>query len=226
MKKQKKMKNIFADKATLVLRKMIHAPDKKWVLRDFVGSYGVSLGMAQEVLEVMERRGYVERIKKGPESYTILTNRDRLIEDWLKKYEFELNEIETYYSPEKNILKKIKINLEENKFALALHTGSNLITNFVRTNDIYFYLNTQAWDKDILEIRQSLGLKELVRGGNIHIISPHYKNSVFFNTQIIKGYRVVSSLQLYLDLYHFQPRGREHAEYLKESLENKGISLD
>jgi len=226
MKKQKKMKNIFADKATLVLRKMIHAPDKKWVLRDFVGSHGVSLGMAQEVLEVMARRGYVERIKKGPESYTILTNRDRLIEDWLKKYEFELNEIETYYSPEKDILKKIKINLEENKFALALHAGANLITNFVRTDHIYFYLNTQAWDKDILEIRQRLGLKELVRGGNIHIISPYYKNRGFFNIQIIKGYRVVSSLQLYLDLYHFQPRGREHAEYLKESLENKGISLD
>lgn len=226
MKKQKKMKNIFADKATLVLRKMIHDTEKKWVVRDFVGSHGVSLGMAQEVLEVMARRGYVERIKKGPKSYTILTNRDRLIEDWLKKYEFELNEIETYYSPEKNILKKIKIDLEEDKFALALHSGANLITNFVRTDHLYFYLNTRAWDKDILEIRQRLGLKELVRGGNIHIISPYYKNSVFFNIQKMKGYRVVSNLQLYLDLYHFQPRGRGHAEYLKKTLENKGISID
>lgn len=226
MKKQKKMKNIFADKATLVLRKMINVPDKKWVVRDFVGSNGVSLGMAQEVLEVMAKKGYVERIKKGPESYTILTNRNRLIEDWLKKYEFELNEIETYYSPEKDILKKIKIDLVENKFALALHTGANLITNFVRTDHIYFYLNTPSWDEDILEIRQRLGLKELVKGGNIHIVNPYYKNSVFFNIQKMKGYRVVSNLQLYLDLYHFQPRGREHAEYLKETLENKGILLD
>lgn len=226
MKKQRKMKNVFADKASLILRKMILDPDKKWVVRDFVGPQGVSLGMAQEVLEVMAWKGYVERIKKGPESYTILTNQERLIEDWLRQYHFELNEIDTYYNPEKDIIKRIKTNLNENKYALTLHTGANLITNFVRTNHIYFYLNTQVWHEDILEIRQRLELKELVKGGNVHVIRPYYKNSVFFNTQKTKKYRVVSNLQLYLDLYHFQPRGREHAEYLKKSLKEKGIHLD
>ncbi len=226
MKRQRKMKNVFADKASLILRKMIHDSDKKWVVRDFVGPQGVSLGMAQEVLEVMAWKGYVERIKKGPESYTILTNKERLIEDWLMRYQFELNEIDTYFSSEKDILKKIKANLDEEKYALALHTGANLITNFVRTSHVYIYLNTQVWTKDILEIRQRLELKELVKGGNIHLVRPYYKNGVFFNTQKIKKYRVVSNLQLYLDLYHFQPRGREHAEHLKKSLREKGIHLD
>lgn len=225
-KRQRKMKNIFADKASLILRKMILEPDKKWVVRDFVEPQGVSLGMAQEVLEVMARKGYVERIKRGPESYTILSNRERLIEDWLMKYQFELNEIDTYYSPEKDIMRKIKTNLDENKYALTLHSGANLKTNFVRTNHVYFYLNTYAWRNDILEITQRLELKKLVMGGNIHIIRPYHKNGVFFHTQKIKRYRVVSDLQLYLDLYHFQPRGREHAEYLKNSLEEQGIRLD
>jgi len=49
---------------------------------------------------------------------------------------------------------------------------------------------------------------------------------VFFHSQKIKKYRIVSNLQLYLDLYHFQPRGREHADYLKNSLEEEGINLD
>jgi len=65
-----------------------------------------------------------------------------------------------------------------------------------------------------------------VRGGNFHIIRPYYKNSVFFSRQKIKGFAVVSNLQLYLDLYHFHPRGREHAEYLKKLLEENGKSLD
>jgi len=60
----------------------------------------------------------------------------------------------------------------------------------------------------------------LVRGGNIHLIHPFYKSSVFFNTQKIKDYTVVSNLQLYLDLYNFQPRGREQAEHL-ENLEQE-----
>jgi len=216
------MKNIFADKATLILRKMIREPCRKWVVRDFIGSEGVSLGMAQEVLAAMAKQGYVERIKRGPNSHTLFTNRERLIENWLQEYRFDSNEVDTYYTPDNNILNKIKACIEKDRYALTLHTGANLITSFVRTDHVYLYLNSQDWDKDILAIRQRLDLKELVRGGNFHVIRPYYKRSVFLNTQKIKGYRVVSNLQLYLDLYNFQPRGREHAEFFKKTLEEKG----
>lgn len=226
MLKNYKMKNIFADKASLVLRKMLQNLEKRWVVRDFTGPGGISLGMSQEVLKAMAKKGYVERIKKGRDSYTILTNKDQLIPDWLKEYHFNLNTIDTYYSSDKNILKKFKRILKEAQYALTLHTGANLITSFVRTEEIFIYMNLKEWKKDILDIRQKLDLKELVRGGNIHLIHPFYKNSVFFNTQKIKGYTVVSNLQLYLDLYNFQPRGREQAEYLKNLLEEKGRNLE
>ncbi len=226
MRKNQKMKNIFADKATFMARKMLKDPDRKWVVRDFTGQEGVSLGMAQEVLDAMEKKGYVERIKKGPDSYTMLTNEEAFIADWLKEYRFDLNAAYTYYSPDKDILNKIKDYLKEGRYALTLHTGANLITSFVKTDEVFIYLNLREWDKGILDIRQKLDLKELVRGGNIHIIRPFYKNSIFLNTQKIKGYTVVSNLQLYLDLYNFQPRGREHANYLKKLLEEKGRHLD
>ena len=226
MRKNYKMKNIFADKASLVLRKMFQNPEKKWVVRDFTGPGGVSLGMSQEVLKAMEKKGYIERIKKGPNSYAILTNQEKLISDWLEEYSFDQNVIDTYYSANKNILNKFRKVLKENQYALTLHTGANLITSFVRTEDIFIYLNLKNWKKDILDIRQKLDLKELVRGGNIHLIHPFYKNSIFFNTQKIKGYTVVSNLQLYLDLYNFQPRGREQAEHLRNLLEEKGRKLE
>jgi len=220
------MKNIFADKASLVLRKMLKDPERRWVVRDFTGPEGISLGMSQEVLKTMEKKGYIERAKKGPNSYTILTNKDQLISDWLEEYSFDQNVIDTYYSANKNILNKFRKVLKENQYALTLHTGANLITSFVRTEEIFIYINSKDWKKDILDIRQKLDLKELVRGGNIHLVHPFYKNSVFFNTQKIKGYTVVSNLQLYLDLYNFQPRGREQAEYLRNLLEEKGRSLE
>jgi len=226
MRKNYKMKNIFADKASLVLRKMLQNPERKWVVRDFTGYEGISLGMSQEVLKAMEEKGYIERVKKGPNSYTILANQEKLISDWLKEYSFDQNVMDTYYSANKNILNKFRKVLKENQYALTLHTGANLITSFVRTEEVFIYLNLQDWKKDILDIRQKLDLKELVRGGNIHLIHPFYKNSVFFNTQKIKGYTVVSNLQLYLDLYHFQPRGREQAEYLNHLLEEKGRKFE
>jgi hypothetical protein len=226
MGKNDRMKNVFADKASLVLRIMLQNPERKWVVRDFTGPGGVSLGMSQEVLKAMEKKGYIERVKKGPNSYTILTNQEKLISDWLKEYSFDQNVIDTYYSANKNILNKFRKVLKENQYALTLHTGANLITSFVRTEEIFIYMNLKDWKKDILDIRQKLDLKELVRGGNIHLIHPFYKNSVFFNTQKIKGYTMVSNLQLYLDLYNFQPRGREQAEYLNNLLEEKGRKLE
>ena len=217
----KKMRNIFADKATLVLRKMLCCSAKKWVTRDFIGSDGVSIGMAQGVLEAMAISGYIEWSKRGPASYALLINREKLISDWLTAYKFELNEVDTYYSPDKNILSKLKNYLKDKQYALTLHSGANLITSFVITDHIYLYFKSQNRNKDILDLRQKLDLKELVGGGNIHIIRPYYEDSVFFNRQTIKGYKVVSNLQLYLDLYNFQPRGQEQAEQLKTILEEK-----
>ncbi len=217
--------NIFADKATFILRKMLSNSGKKWVTRDFVGDNGVSLGMAQGALETMVKKGYIERVKRGPDSYALLTNKDELISDWVAEYRFELNEVDTYYSPDKNILSQLKDYLKDKQYALTLHSGANLTTSFVVTDQVHLYFSPENWKKDILELRQQLDLKELVIGGNIHIIRPVYKKSVFYGTRTIKGCKVVSDLQLYIDLYNFKPRGREHAEYLKKALGEKGKSL-
>jgi len=226
MQPRQRRKNIFSDKATIIPRKMFQYPGREWVVRDFTGPEGVSLGMAQNVLEAMEKKGYVERVKKGPGSYTVLTNKDLLIADWLKEYEFELNTIDSYYSSDKKILQKLKDVMRNKQYALTLHSGANLMTSFVKTDEAYLYLTLADWSNELLDLRQKLDLKELVRGGNFHIIRPYYKISVFYNSQKIRGFNTVSDLQLYLDLYHFQPRGREHAEYLKKLLEEKGKDLD
>lgn len=55
MLRNNKNKNIFADKATYLLRKMLIEPEHKWVIRDFTDKQGLSLGMAQAVLNRMEQ---------------------------------------------------------------------------------------------------------------------------------------------------------------------------
>ena len=108
MKRRASSKNIFADKATLILRRMLREPERQWVVQDFNGPQGVSPGLAQQVLETMARMGYVERVKKGPDSYTLLTDPESLIKAWTDAYKFELNLVHTYYTHDENILKKMK----------------------------------------------------------------------------------------------------------------------
>jgi len=218
-------RNIFADKATLVLRRMLQEPGRRWVLRDFVKELGISLGLAQAVIEAVESRGYGERIRRGALSSTILTNPDLLLSDWARTYSFDRNSMKTFYFPGSDILKRIKAALHGLPYGLTLHAGANLLTSWVQTDQVYIYLDSEEWSEKHIQLRQLLGLRQLVSGENIHIVRPYYKNSIFYNAREIKGIRVVSNLQLYLDLFGSQPRGFEHATRLKEIVKERGELL-
>lgn len=226
------MISIFSDKTSVILRKMLMRPGDEWVIQDFIKTkdacYGIGQGRVAAVLNEMDRLGYLERKKRGAKSGAILANPDKLIADWVDEYRFDYNETRSFYTADKDILRRIRDYFKDKQdgYALTLHTGANLYTSFVRTEHAHLYLNAEDLEKDLLDLRQKLDLKQLVQGGNVHIIRPFYKKSVFFNARNIRGYPVVSNLQLYLDLYNFQPRGREHAEHLRSLLTESGKHLD
>lgn len=216
------MKNVFSDKASIIAREMLAKPDRKWVLRDFVGPRGLSLGMAQGVLAAMQEMGCLERLKKGPASYARLADSGLLLSEWVKWYKFSANASCTYYTPHADLLKKLKKLIPADKYALTLHAGANLITDYVNTDEAHVYLRLDNWAEELPLLRQKLELKKLAQGGNVHFIRPFYRNGAFHNMLKINGFSVVSTLQLYLDLYNFQSRGRDHAEYLKETVTRTG----
>jgi len=223
------MKSIFSDKATVIIRAMLADPERKWTVRDLEKEYNVGRSRAAEVLAELRKKGYVGGIASGRQAYSQLLDKEGLVKEWLRVYSFELNESHLYYSG-KDISKNLKAFLQnkkwEDKYALTLHTGANLTSNYVNTPVTYCYLDSDRFKEMSLEIRQALDLKELKNGGDVCFIKPYYKNSVFLHKQLIKGLSVVSNLQLYLDLYHFPQRGREHAEYLLKILKEKGADLD
>ena len=222
------MKSIFSDKATAVIRAILSDPDRKWTVRDFEKEFNIGRSRAAQVLAELRKKGYVGGVAAGRQAYSQLLDTKGLLKEWLKAYKFELNESHLYYSNE-NVLNKMKVFFQNKRwgdnYALTLHTGANLISNYVNTPVIYCYLNSRHFKEMSLEIRQALDLKELKQGGNVCFIKPYYKDSVFVHKQTIEGLSVVSNLQLYLDLYHFPQRGSDHAEYLLKVLKEKGVVL-
>jgi hypothetical protein len=223
------MKILLGDKANIIIRAMLAQPDRKWVARDFEKELGVGRARAATVLSALRTKGFVGGVRSGRLAYSVLQNREELLEEWLKVYKFEINEAHLYYAPRENILSRLKEYFASRngskKYALTLHTGANFITNYVNTPTMYCYLPAENFENASLDLRQALDLKELKNGGNFYLIKPHYKTAVFYNTQTMKGYNVVSDLQLYLDLYHFPQRGRDHAEYLLKTLKEDGKPL-
>lgn len=223
------MKTIFSDKATIVIRAMLSQPEKKWVSRDFEKDSGVGRARAAAVLSILRKKGFVGGIRSGRLAHSILLNKKALLDEWLKFYSFEFNKIHLYYSPYEDVLPRLKDYFEAKNlpsgYALTLHTGANLLTNYVNTPAVYCYLRSENFNEISLDLRQALDLKELKKGGNFYLIRPYYKNGVFYKNQTIKGCKVVSDLQLYLDLYNFPQRGRDHAQYLLKTLKEEGKSF-
>jgi len=222
-------RSLFRDKSTLILREMLDTPDREWKVRDFVKKCRISIGLISRTLSFLDKLGFVERVNRGRIGYTRLIKKKELLELWIKNYDFSLNKVQSFYSPDEKILEKVRNFFREKDldefYALTLHTGANFITSYMFTEDIHIYLNHHSFDKIISEMQDRVLLKQLVRGGNVNFVYPYYRNSVFHNVRKITKYRVVSNLQLYLDLYNFAPRGREHGEYLRNVLERKGATI-
>src|SRR3989338_10044481 len=125
---QPPVQDIFSNRSSLVFRRILEKPERKWTTLDFV-PLGVSKGLASEVLARAEAWGYVERVRKGPESYTRLIRKEKLLKDWAANYSFEKNLQAYYYYPKSNFLKVVARYLEGKKvrYALTLFSASRLI---------------------------------------------------------------------------------------------------
>lgn len=67
------------------------------------------------------------------------------------------------------------------------------------------------------DIALLLDLKEVQSGANISLLSP-YDEGVFYGSRMFDGDRIVSPVQVYLDLLSFRGRGEEAANALLEQM--------
>jgi hypothetical protein len=220
------VKNIFSDRSSLVLRALLREPERKWTLSDLVKE-GSSLGLASDVLRKAEARGYVERVSKGPESYSRLIRKGDLLKDWLNAYSFEQNDHVFYLNTGKDFLKRCAqfLRLRKTVFTLTLYSASRLISPYVQDDRHFIYLDLEKNEfSDFLKQAESqLNLYKLVQGGNVCFMMPFYRSSVFRGLRKINGYSTVSNLQLYLDLMTFPPAGPEEAQHLMAYFKKKGF---
>jgi len=212
--------NIFATRATRVIRCLLVEPKKGWSILGLSKTAGVSYAHAYKVIQTLIRMGLCRR----SENYRIMArvkvvNPGELLTRWANIHEYSLmNKVSSYYSEERNVEKFLdKLSQISKKtgliYALTLHAGANLVAPFVRPVDIHFYVRSNeigTWTKN-------LELKPIEFGGNIHLVEP-YDEGVFYGAQKRGAANVVSNVQLYIDLYNYPARGREAAEHLRRTV--------
>jgi hypothetical protein len=219
--------NIFADKASLILRELIADPDRYYTVRGLAEATRNSVGWTSEVLREIEERGYLDRrLRQGCR----LKRMQFLLNDWTDEYAFPgKNKMKNYFLKAESlseilgIIRKLELPVEVD-YALTLHAGAHLVSPFVQFNECHFYVSAQSdFEQQAEFFAAKLNLLELDAGGNLHILRPYYRKGAMYRARSIEGLRVVSDLQLYLDLYRYPSRGKEQAERV---LERSGLKLE
>jgi DNA-binding Lrp family transcriptional regulator len=181
-------------------------------VRSIAEQTGLSPGYVSKVVQELEQRGYVARREEG----LALRNGQELLQDWVRAYRKHWVERRGYFLPVPRVQAVMDAIGEASiidEYALALQAGASMVAPYADFDvvDVYVH-NIDA----AVGLASQLGAREVERGANLRISVPYYRVSAFFDRQEAAGLRVVSDLQLYLDLYDYPLRGREQAEQILE----------
>ena len=208
---QRRARDPFSDKASLVLRALIASGPGRGV-RSIAQQADLSAGYVSKIVQELEERGYVARREGG----LALRNGEDLLQDWVRAYRKHWIERRGYFLPAArpqavmDAMRQASIGVD---YVLSLQAGASLVAPYADFDvvDVYVHSIDAA-----VALAGQLEAREVDRGANLRISVPYYRVSAFFDRQEAAGLPVVSDVQLYLDLYDYPLRGREQAEQILE----------
>jgi len=202
----------FSDKASLILRELLKDPKRQWGIRELAEKIALDPGYVSRMAKSLSESGYASRASG---KIKILSPKE-ILDDWVRAYDLKKNELHRYFvlAPDvKSILQRLrKIDIPRKiEYALSVQAGAGLVAPHAVYKEVHMYVG----DGEGIEFfKKELDLKDADQGANLVLMMPYYKHSVFYDSREVEDLRVVSDIQLYIDLYGYTVRGREQAEHL------------
>lgn len=162
-------------------------------------------------------RGHVYR----DASYTVrVSDPVRLVQQWAAYHNYSaMNTFLPYHTFERNIdafLSKMK-EADELEYALTVLAGAHVVAPYVRPTTVHFYVKEEKQAKTWVEL---LELRPVETGGNVYMVLP-YDAGVFYGVNEVDRVKVVSTVQLYIDLFNYPARGQEASEMVLKALKKQ-----
>lgn len=204
------LKSVFSPKSSRILRVLLSDPSKRWYVERLSKEAGISIGLTSRVKQALLSE---EWIKEENKSF-YLVKPEEVLNQWVNNYSYKKNSRFSFYSgfSEDQIETAIKKECEKRKYryGLALFSGARKVAPFVKFMRFFSYI-----DGNIENITKALQLKKVETGSNVTLLQP-YDEGVLYGLQNINGIKVVSDIQLYLDLMSYKGRGEEAAQAIFE----------
>jgi len=206
------LKSIFSTKSSRALRVLLCNPGKEWFVKDLAKEANISLGQASNIKQRLLDFEFIGKVGSGKNLKFRLSKPESLLMEWANTYTYKRNRIRNFYSLDSvAILEEKLVNyFKETRisYAFTITSGSSKVAPFLRYTRVFTYA------KDNIDgVAKDLSLKEVTSGPNVSFLEP-YDEGVFYGLQEIQGVKVVSDIQLYLDLQSYKGREEEAASFL------------
>jgi hypothetical protein len=209
---ERKGRNPFSDKASLILRAILKGGEHLWGVRELAKATHLNPGYISRMARELEDLNYITRVN----SKLKLRDPEGILDDWVRNYNLRKNRQSGYFLMAGNsaeILERLRsLELPDSiDYALSVQAGANLVAPYAVFQEVHIYVGNE---KALAYFKKQLKLNKAEQGANIVLMLPYYKHSVFYDSRTLKKLRVVSDVQLYLDLHGYPIRGLEQAEHL------------
>jgi len=220
------LKSLFTPKASRCIRVVLTEPNREWRVGDLSNEAQVSMGQAFNVKTMLLNAELATESGKGPTRRFRLVKPEELLLEWAANYSYTRNSRTGYYSFDdiRTIERRLAEYCLSNNvtYAFTLTSGAALVAPMLRYDTAFAYV---AGKQD--ELRSALGLKPAETGPNLVLLEP-YDEGVFYGARDVgldvraneapaaPAGRVVSDIQLFLDLKSYKARGEEAASFLLE----------
>ena len=210
---------IFADRSSRLLRYLFERPPIKAGVRELARVLGISPASVVKSLKVLEGIGRLDRSN----GKLRLLDREDLLQEWIAFYRprFRKQAEQRHYVHARDaepVIAMLRSHQEVARlpgYGLSLHAGASLVEPYVQFREVHIYVSADS-DRLRAELLNALDAQPPAGESNLVLISPFYKDSFLYGSRVVRGVRVVSDLQLYLDLSCFPQRGGEQAEVILE----------
>jgi hypothetical protein len=215
----RKVRNIFEAKASRVLRCLLTNLGEAWSIRGMAREVQVSVGYTHAVTASLLDLGYVVR---NDLNFIEAIDPIRLLERWASYHQYvHENRFLEYYTFEREIEGIVeKLQKAASDYALTTLAGAYLVSPYVRPTVLELYVKDENQAEYIVD---NLQLRPTPRDGNVRLVLP-YDDGVFYKTQTLGDVKIVSDVQLYVDLVNYPSRGEEAAQKILDTIREKWSS--
>ncbi len=199
-----------------IIRVLLNEKDKKLTLRELAAKAKVSLGMAVRIVGALESCRQVEK-RRG----IYVTSIPKMLKGWAYTTSLYENVKLEFLAPERPqyLLKKISNILQKETYAFTLFSATEIVAPYVAPNKLHLYISKGAEQK----VSKLFGKNGIIPAEEGNIVCYVVDESHFYGSKEIRGVKVISFPQLYVDLISYGGRGEEAAEYVLKLIEGKNV---